>query len=74
MITASVLKGLTISVIQAAFLCEIIKVCKFMIAATNTENLPQYKIRFSLIVKSILAFTSSSSVVGEEKNMSPNFK
>ena len=45
-----------------------------MIVKTNTENLRQYKIRFSLIVEHLLAFTSSSNMVREAKNLSPNFK
>ena len=49
------------------------KVCKIMITTTNAENL-QYKRRFSLIVEQILAFASSTNLVREVKNLSPNFK
>ena len=44
-----------------------------MITTTNAENL-QYKRRFSLIVEQILAFASSTNLVREVKNLSPNFK
>ena len=45
-----------------------------MTATTNAENLPQYKIRFSLIAEQILVFASHPNIVREVKNMSPNFK
>ena len=45
-----------------------------MTATTNAENLQQYKIRLSLIVKQILAFASHPNIVTELKNLSPNFK
>ena len=45
-----------------------------MTTATNAENLRQYKSRFPLIVEQILAFTSSTDLVEEIKNLSPNFK
>ena len=45
-----------------------------MITTTNAENLPQYKSRLSLIVEQILAFPSSTYLVGKVKNLSPNFK
>ena len=45
-----------------------------MTATTNAENLRQYKIRFSLIAEKILVFPSHPSMVGEVKNLSPNFK
>ena len=45
-----------------------------MTATTNAENLRQYKIRFSLIAKQILAFASHPNMVREVKNLSPNFK
>ena len=45
-----------------------------MTTTTNAENLRQYKIRFSLIGKQILAFASHPKIVREVKNLSPNFK
>ena len=45
-----------------------------MTTATNVENLRHYKSRFSLIVEEILAFTSSTNLVREVKNLPPNFK
>ena len=45
-----------------------------MTMTTNAENLGQYKSRFSLIVEQILAFTSSTNLVSEVKNLSSNFK
>ena len=45
-----------------------------MTATTNAENLQQYEPRFSLIVEQILAFASSPNIVGEVKNLFPNFK
>ena len=60
-----------------AFLCEtdlLMKIIEFMIATTNAENLPQYQIRFSLIVKYIKAFPSSPSMIREVKNLAPNLK
>ena len=44
-----------------------------MTATTNSENLRQYKIRFSLIVGHVLAFASSPEMVREVKNLSPSF-
>ena len=41
---------------------------------TNAENLWQYKNKFSFIVVHILAFASSTNLVGEVKNMFLNFK
>ena len=38
----------------------------------SAENLQQYNIRFSLIVEQILALASSTNLVREFKNMSPN--
>ena len=53
-----------------------------MRATANAQNLRQYKSRFSLIVELTLAFDSSpnssafltSVMVGEVKNLSPDFK
>ena len=45
-----------------------------MTATPNAENLRQNKIRFSLILEQILAFASSSGMVLDVKNLSPNFK
>ena len=45
-----------------------------MTAATNAENLRQYKARFSLIVEQILVFASRPNMEKEVKNLSPNFK
>ena len=42
--------------------------------AANTENLRQYKIRFSLVAEQILALASYPDMVREVKNLSPNFK
>ena len=47
---------------------------KIMTTTTNTENLGQYKTRFSLTVEQILIFTSSMYLVREVENLSPNFK
>lgn len=44
-----------------------------MTTITNAKNLGQYKSRFSLIVQQILAFASSTNLVREVKNASPNF-
>ena len=44
-----------------------------MTATTNSENLRQYKIRFSLIVGHILAFASSPEMVREVKNLPSSF-
>lgn len=44
-----------------------------MLATTNGKNL-QYKNSFYLIEQEILALTSSPNMVGEVKNLSPNFK
>ena len=38
-----------------------------MTATTNAENLPQYKIRFSLIAEQILVFASHPNIVREVK-------
>ena len=40
----------------------------------KAENLRQNKIRISLIVEQILAFTLSPNMVREIQNVSPNFK
>ena len=45
-----------------------------MTTTTNAENLRQYKSRFSLIGEQILAFTWSTNLVREVKNLSTNFK
>ena len=45
-----------------------------MTTITNAKNLGQYKSRFSLIVEQILGFASSTNLVREVKNASPNFK
>ena len=45
-----------------------------MTAIANTNNLRLYTIRISLILEQILAFASSSNLVREDKNKSPNFK
>ena len=45
-----------------------------MTATANAENLQQYKNRFSLIVEQMLDLTSSTSLVIEVKNLSPDFK
>ena len=45
-----------------------------MTAATNAENLRQYKIRFLLIAEQILAFASHPNMARKVKNMPPNFK
>ena len=39
-----------------------------MIAKINTENLQQYKSKFSLIMEEILAFASRASLFGGVKN------
>ena len=44
-----------------------------MRAITNTELL-QYKRKISLIARQILACTSSTNLLREVKNLSPNFK
>ena len=41
---------------------------------TNAEISRKYKSNFSLIVKQILAFALSTNLVGEVKNLSPNFE
>ena len=38
------------------------------------RKLTKYKSRFSLIVEQILGFASSTNLVREVKNLSPNFK
>ena len=53
--------------LQHAFLNMLNKATK-----TNAENLRQYKHIFSLILEQILA--SSTNLVSEVKNLSPNFK
>ena len=45
-----------------------------MTTARNAENLQQYKSKFSLSVEKILAFPSSTNMVREVANLSPNFK
>ena len=45
-----------------------------MTAATNAENLRQYRFRFSLIVEHVLAFASHLNIVREIKDLPPNFK
>ena len=45
-----------------------------MTAPINAESFRQYRIRFSLIVEQILAFTSSPNMVREVKNLYPNLK
>ena len=45
-----------------------------MKAITNVENLAEYKGRFSLIVKQILAFDSSPNFVRKVKTVSQNLK
>ena len=45
-----------------------------MTTITNTENLRQHKSRFFFIVEQILAFASSTNLVREVTNFSPNFK
>ena len=40
----------------------------------STENLRQYKSRFSLIVEQILAFSSSTYLVKKVDSFPPNFK
>ena len=45
-----------------------------MTAATNAENLRQYKSRFYLIADQTLAFTSSLDIIGEAKNIPLNLK
>ena len=44
------------------------KICEFMTATTNAENLRQCKIGFSLIVEKILAFVFGPDMVREVKN------
>ena len=43
-----------------------------MTVTTNTENLRQFSIRFSLIVEQILAFALSPNVVREVRNVPQN--
>ena len=43
-----------------------------MTKTTNANNLRQYKSRFSLIAEQVLAFTMSTILVREIKNLSPN--
>ena len=45
-----------------------------MTTKTNAENLRQYKSRFPLIVDQMLAFTTSTNLVREVKNMYLHFK
>ena len=45
-----------------------------MTTTTNAKNLLQLKSRFSLTVKKILAFASSTDLIGEVKSLSLNFK
>ena len=45
-----------------------------MTTATNAANLRQYKIKFSLIAEEILPFASSTNLITEIENLSPNFK
>ena len=45
-----------------------------MIAKIIPENLRQYKIRFTLIRKQVLAFASHPNMVSEVKNLLPDFK
>ena len=45
-----------------------------MTMTTNAENLRQNKSRLSLIAEQRLAFTSSTHLIREVKNLSPNFK
>ena len=45
-----------------------------MTATTNTENLRQYKSRFSLVVEQTLALVTSTDSVREDKNLSLNFE
>ena len=44
-----------------------------MTTIRNAEDLRQYK-RLSMIVEQILAFTLSTNLLREVKNVSPNFK
>ena len=44
-----------------------------MTTTTIAENLRQYKSRLLLTVEQILTFTSSTNLVGEVKNVSPNW-
>ena len=45
-----------------------------MTTATNVANLRQYKRKFSLTAEEILPFASSTNLVTEIENLSPNFK
>ena len=45
-----------------------------MTEATNAKESIQNNIRFSFIAEQILPFASSSNMVREVKNLSPNFK
>ena len=45
-----------------------------MTKTRNAENLRQNKSRLSLVVEEIMAFASSTNLVGEIKNLAPNFK
>ena len=45
-----------------------------MTATANAENLLQYKSRISLIIEQMLTFASSTNLVREVENFSPNFK
>ena len=59
------------------FLCNtdlVIKIGEIMTAAANGENVRQYASRFCLIVKQILGFLSSTNLVREAENLSPNFR
>ena len=44
-----------------------------MTTITNAEHLRQHKSRLSLIVEQILAFASSTNLVGEVKNVFRNW-
>ena len=45
-----------------------------MTIITNARNIRQCKSRFSFIIGHMLAFTSSTNLVREVKNLYPNFK
>ena len=45
-----------------------------MTVMTNAKSLRQYKGGFSLIVEKALVFPWSPNMIGELKNLSPNFK
>ena len=68
---------LMISIKNCFFVCDANLVIKiFWIVATikNAKNVRQYKSRFYLLVKKILAFIWSTNLVGGVKNLSPSFK